>query len=250
MDVGFHHADFGTVNTPTKCKIYSERTMYTVNKDKNKSKHRAPKSAARFVVFLFLMVFAASVFPQARPYIKDAVTADNFNKSSSDPFITQPHLLCTFKLFNSDTVPFYLWVYFENRGKLKHVKYGEEFSGVRLVDLELRYKNALGQQMVKKFPDNKSDTRVKKRFGGAWLGGGRSKKSKLRDEPIEGAVADDTVDRGGRRDGASEITFWKEDAQTYYEMELWGALYAPDVDNGVTAGGYRDVVNFEIEVMK
>jgi hypothetical protein len=40
---------------------------------------------------------------------------------------------------------------FENGGKFKHSRYGD-LPAVRLVDLELRYRNARQQPMVKKFP--------------------------------------------------------------------------------------------------
>jgi hypothetical protein len=59
-----------------------------------------------------------------------------------------------------------------------------------------------------------------------------------------------TFRRGGRGRGAAEIVFWKEDAQVYYEMELWGVLYAPDVRGAVVAGSYVESVNFEIEVAR
>jgi len=59
---------------------------------------------------------------------------------------------------------------------------------------------------------------------------------------------EDNGGRGGR--GASEITFWKEDAQVYYEMELWGALYAPDVRGAVVAGNYVENIKFEIEPVR
>jgi len=214
---------------------------------------QAQKNTARFVVgFIFLLAFAYQVFPQVRPYITDIAAADNSNQSSFDPHLSAPHLLCTFKLFNPDTVPFYIWVSFENHGKLKHIRRGDEFHGLRLVNLELHYKNTLGQPMVKVFPPiGTTEPSVKRRFGGAWLGSGRSSKRKRSHEefPADEAI-DDTAERGGHRRRASEITFWKEDAQTYYEMELWGTLYAKDLDDGVVAGGYRDVVSFEIEAMK
>jgi len=224
----------------------SVRTMYTT-----REKSGTTKIAVRFVGTLFLLAIACPVFPQVNPYITDALTADNLQSSNSTPSVNQPYLLCTFKLFNPDTVPFYIWVSFKNSGKLKHVKHGDEFPELRLTDLELHYKNALGLPMVKKFQNNSFDYRVKKRFGGAWLSSGRAGKKRPRaefaDEVIDGVV---TTERGRHRRGASEIAFWKEDAQGYYEMELWGVLYEQDLDGMVVAGVYMDVVNFEIEIMK
>lgn len=225
--------------------------MYNSRRGKNKDKNivnTSTKSAPRFVVFLILSFFAVSVFSQVAPYITDITAADNQNQSSSDPSVSAPRLLCTFKLFNPDTLPFYIWVSFANRGRLKHVRYGDEFHELRLVDLELHYKNDLGQPMVKKFPEY--EPQVKKRFGGAWLGSGRSRKSRAREKPTAEEEMYDAPERAGRRSRAVEIAFWKEDAQGYYEMELWGALYAQDLEEGVAAGGYRDVVNFDIEAMK
>jgi len=205
----------------------------------------------RLIAALFLLAIACPVFPQVTPYITDAFTVDNLQSSNSTQSVDQPYMLCTFKLFNPDTVPFYMWVSFNNSGKLKHVNHGDEFPELRLTDLELRYKNAIGQPMVKKFPNNRSDPKVKKRFGGAWLGGGRSGKRRPReefaDEAVEGAAI---IERGRHRRGASEIAFWKEDAQGYYEMELWGVFYESDMEGTIVAGVYMDVVNFEIETMK
>jgi hypothetical protein len=47
--------------------------------------------------------------------------------------------------------------------------------------------------------------------------------------------------------GAVEIAFWQEDVQAYYEMELWGVLYAPDLKKAVVAGNYVENIKFEIE---
>jgi hypothetical protein len=60
----------------------------------------------------------------------------------------------------------------------------------------------------------------------------------------------DRAYRGGRGRGVYEIVFWKEDAQAYYEMELWGVLYTPDVKEAVVAGRYVENINFEIEIAR
>jgi len=217
-----------------------------------------------FVALLFLVT---SAYSQTVPYITDIYGEEGIEDTYVDERSGDGglRLIGTFKLFNPDTVPFYIWITFENGGKFVHTKYRDEYPAVRLVDLELRYKDALQRPMVKKFP-NRADLapRVKKRFGGSWLGGGRSSSGKKVSRSRRGVVnADDGVDdvdvgssedrgdsgsRGGR--GASEITFWKEDAQAYYEMELWGALYAPDVRNAVVAGSYAENIKFEIEPVR
>jgi len=224
-----------------------------------------------FLVALFFLITPA--YPQTVPYIEDMVGEDgientDFGERTGDD--NRLRLIGTFKLFNPDTVPFYIWITFENGGMFKHTRYRDEYPAVRLVDLELRYKDALQRPMVKKFP-NRADLvpRSKKRFGGSWLGGGRAssgkKVSRSRrgvvdagdvyvggDDVDAGVVADASeADRGGRAGrGASEITFWKEDAQAYYEMELWGALYAPDVRGAVVAGNYVENIKFEIEPVR
>jgi hypothetical protein len=110
--------------------------------------------------------------------------------------------------------------------------------------------------MVKKFSNDMSGPREKKRFGGSWLGSGRSGKRNSRGRVIDdgepGLEVEAITYRGSARrsQGASEITFWKEDAQVYYEMELWGVLYAPDVREAVIAGNYVENISFEIELAK
>jgi hypothetical protein len=215
-------------------------------------------SPSIFWAFVAVLIFVNTAHPQVVPYIKDIVGEDGMEKSDVDEKSDEERLrlIGTFKLFNPDTVPFYLWVIFENGGRFKHTRYGDNFPTVRLVDLELRYKNPQQQPMVKKFPNVGTEPRVKKRFGGSWLGGGRSGKRGARGRVIdEGGESDIDIEaktyRGGRRShGASEITFWKEDAQVYYEMELWGVLYAPDVREAVVAGRYVENINFEIELAK
>ncbi len=202
-------------------------------------------------MLVFLLFFVGATYSQTVPYIKDMVGEEGVEESIVRGVTAngELRLFGTFKLFNPDTVPFYLWVAFENGGKFKHTRYRDEYPSVRLVDLELRYKNALQQPMVKKFPNTRYDNREKKRFGGSWLGGGRSGKGGLRGKSVEDETEIET-ERAGRGRGTSEVAFWKEDAQVYYEMELWGVLYAPDVRGAVVAGNYVENINFEIEPMR
>jgi len=224
------------------------------------------------LAFAAVLFFVNMAHSQVVPYIDDIVGEEGMEKSNNGMGSSEERLrmIGRFKLFNPDTVPFYMWVIFENGGKFKHTKY-TDLPSVRLVDLELHYKNARGQPMVKKFPNaNRSEPRMlNKRFGGSWLGGGRSerKRSRGRGAVGVGSVEDDVgvgVDidagsvSGGRRGasrgraggGVSEIVFWKEDAQAYYEMELWGVLYAPDVREAVVAGNYVENISFEIEPVR
>jgi len=218
-----------------------------------------------FLVALFFLI--TPTYPQTVPYITDIFGEDGIENTSVDERSGDGGLrrIGTFKLFNPDTIPFYIWITFENGGMFKHDRYRDQYPSVRLVDLELRYKDALQRPMVKKFP-NRAELapRTKKRFGGSWLGGGRSSSGKKVSRSRRGVVsADDGIDdvdvggteaiedRGGRAGkGASEITFWKEDAQVYYEMELWGALYAPDVGGAVVAGRYVENIKFEVEPVR
>jgi len=187
--------------------------------------------------------------PQVVPYIVDVVGEEGV-EGRGEPGNGRLRLIGTFKVFNPDTVPFYLWATFEHGGKFTHSRYGDGYPAVRMVELELRYKNVFGQPVSKKF-SYRSGPRMKKRFSGSlFTGGGRAVKRGPR-----GRVSDEAVDveiepgsnRGGRGRGASEIVFWREDAQAYYEMELWGALYAPDVREAVVAGNYVENIKFEIE---
>jgi len=211
-----------------------------------------------FWAFAAVLIFFNTSHSQVVPYITDVVGEDGMERSYADERSEEGRLrlIGTFKLFNPDTVPFYIWAIFEHGGRFKHTKYRDAPS-VRLVDLELHYKNARGQPMVKKFSNNRSEPRaLNKRFGGSWLGGGRSERKRSRGRGAVGAGGvEEDVDVGsvssGRpgasRGGASEIVFWKEDAQAYYEMELWGVLYAPDVREAVVAGNYVENISFEIE---
>lgn len=215
----------------------------------------------RCSVFLSLAVILFSVnaaHSQILPYITDVYGEDGEVISVADGGEDGDGLLRplgTFKLFNPDTVPFYLWVSFENGGKFTNsrlTKSGERPT-VRLVDLEIRYKNDMGRPAVKKFPNARYNGRVRKRFAGSWLGGGRSAKGAARATAAEEADEADAVwDRGGggRGNWASEIVFWKEDAQGYYEMELWGVLYAPDLKKVTVKGRYTENIKFEIELAR
>jgi len=214
--------------------------------------------------FAAMLIFVNTAYPQVVPYINDIVGEDGMEKSESGMGSSEERLrlIGRFKLFNPDTVPFYMWAIFEHGGRFKHTKYNDVPS-VRLVDLELRYKNNRGQPMVKKFPNGSSEPRMlNKRFGGSWLGGGRSERKRSRGRGAVGAEEElDGVGVGfdaggasrsggrgrGSGGGVSEIVFWKEDAQAYYEMELWGVLYAPDVREAVVAGSYVENISFEIE---
>jgi len=205
------------------------------------------------VVAAALTFFAGAAFPQVVPYITTIAGEDDMEKSEDDEKAERGRLrlLGTFKLFNPDTVPFYMWISFDNGGRFKHVRHAD-LPTVRLVDLELHYKNALNQTMVKKF-SNSSEPRVRKRFAGSWLGGGRSSVKKrtrgraVTDDEDSDVEAEAASSGRGRGNGASEAAFWKEDAQAYYEMELWGALYAPDAKAAVVAGRYAENIKFEIE---
>ena len=224
------------------------------------------------LAFVAMLIFVNTAHPQVVPYITDVVGEDGIEKSDVDERSDEGRLrlVGTFKLFNPDTVPFYMWVIFEHGGRFKHTKY-TDVPSVRLVDLELHYRNARGQIMVKKFPNaNRSEPRMlNKRFGGSWLGGARSERKRSRgrgvvsaEEELDGVGVDFDAGSvsGGRRGayrgggrgsgGVSEIVFWKEDAQVYYEMELWGVLYAPDVREAVVAGNYVENISFEIEPVR
>jgi hypothetical protein len=215
---------------------------------------RVSPNALLSLAALIFLVSAAQA--QTVPYISDVVGEELVKKSDAGMVYVggnELSLIGTFKLFNPDTVPFYIWITFENGGKFKHQKL-EDAPTIRLVDLELHYRNERQQPMVKKFPNTRSSVREKNRFGGSWLGGGRGKKGRngrsVEEEPDVEAGAGTGADRGGRGNGASEIGFWKEDAQVYYEMELWGVLYTPDVRGAVVAGRYVENIKFEIEPMR
>lgn len=214
---------------------------------------------AYIIWFVFLLFSVNAAYPQIVPYVTDVVGEEGVEESivRGSTENGELRLLGVFKLFNPDTVPFYLWAIFENGGKFKRVQYNDGEPSVRLIDLELRYKDVRQLPVVKKFPVISAEPRVKKRFGGSWLGGGRSGKRNSRGrggaEDDVDAVASDRGYRSGHGDfGRSvyELVFWKEDAQAYYEMELWGVLYAPDVKEARIAGNYVENISFEIELAR
>ena len=237
--------------------MFTERPKY---KERSKFTRISPSPSIRsniILSFTLLLFFVNVVFSQVVPYITDILGEESMEKSDVDEKSEEgrSRLIGTFKLFNPDIVPFYLWAIFENGSKFKHTRY-TDLPTVRLVDLELRYRNTQQQPMVKKFPNPGTEPREKKRFGGSWLGGGRSGKRGSRgmvgveDEVDIEAATSGRAYRGGRGRGVYEIVFWKEDAQAYYEMELWGVLYSPDVKEAVVAGRYVENINFEIELAK
>jgi hypothetical protein len=208
--------------------------------------------------FAALLFFASTAHPQTVPYITD-ITGEESIESSIHKKKTEDGDLCligTFKLFNPDTVPFYLWVSYENGGKLTHTRSGDKSPAIRLVDLELHYKNALQRPMVKEFPRDGyfgGPISMRRRSVVGTTGGGSyglfGKK-----KPHQQQLDDKVVSSSGRyRDrgmGAVEIVFWKEDAQPYYEMELWGVPYAPDLKVATVAGRYVENIKFEVELAR
>jgi hypothetical protein len=206
--------------------------------------HPTPINSIGAWVFCFSFALAAAVpaFPQAAPRIGDVESFPVDNLYSDDPSITLPRRLCNFKIFNPDTAPFYLWLSFGRHGVLRHEKRGEGYPDLRLTDLELRYKNDLSVPMVKVVP--KRGERAARALG---LGKGGFRNARDVKKGVRRGA--DALDGGGGHVGAAEIAFWQEDAQGYYEMELWGSIYEPDLEKGVGAGRYSESVEFEIEAM-
>ena len=231
-------------------------------------------SASVFSAFAVLLFFVNTASPQSAPYIEDIVGDDNMEISDTDKRSVEGRLrlIGTFKLFNPDTVPFYLWVSFENGGQLTKTRTGRDHSdhrspSIRLMDMELHYRDPLQRPIVKVFPKRGA-------FGGppvrrsGWGSSsspdapghvGRFGKKKPNERPSYGRQSEDipkpdvsAASSSGLRHrvgggGAVEIVFWREDVQPYYEMELWGVLYAPDVQAALAAGRYIENINFEIE---
>ncbi|MDR2694079.1 MAG: hypothetical protein LBB74_07685 [Chitinispirillales bacterium] len=213
---------------------------------------------SRYVLWAFaaLLFFVAAAYPQAVPYIEDIVGMDGIEASVGKRVVAEDDdgglsLIGTFKLFNPDTVPFYLWVSFENGGRLAHSRHRRDSPAIRLVDMELRYRDASQRPIVKEFPDN-AGPRVRPRLGWASSrsvsGGAAGRFGRKKAHIEQSADAASSVRHRGM--GAVEIVFWQEDAQAYYEMELWGVLYAPDVRKAVVAGNYVENIKFEIEAVK
>ena len=219
-----------------------------------------------------LFFFTGAARAQIVPYITDVVGVEGIRKStvrgaSDDGELS---LIGTFKLFNPDTVPFYLWVSFENGGKFTKTRGGHSdhrSPSIRLIDMEFHYRDPLQRPIVKVFPKRGA-------FGGppvrrsGWGSSsspdapghvGRFGKKKPNERPSYGRQSEDipkpdvsAASSSGLRHrsgggGAVEIVFWREDVQPYYEMELWGVLYAPDVQAALAAGRYIENINFEIE---
>jgi hypothetical protein len=203
-----------------------------------------------FGVLAVLLFFVRAAHPQALPYISDIVGEEDIQAAIAvwESEDGAPRLIGSFKIFNPDTVPFYLWVSFENGGKFKHRRYGAEYPAVRLLDMELRYRDRLERPLVKEFPSRRSASRAAN-----WMGarpgarGAREAKREAKRDAGMNRAAEETGEPS--RAGAAEIAFWKEDAQGYYEMELWGILYAPDVKEAVYPGEYMENIRFEIEPM-
>jgi len=219
---------------------------------------------------VLLTLFSVPAYPQSAPYIDGDVIAygiETVPRSDSSTVILQR--LCVFKVVNPDTVPFYLWVTLDNGGVMEFVSQrGSEYPPLRLVDLELRYKDDLSRPAVKKLPLRRSFVRAaNRRLGGSgWRGAREAKRGakqngrNAKQNPerwaervdtgteigVDGVTVEAESDRGV---GAVEVVFWKEDAQGYYEMELWGAVYPPDMRKAL-AGRYTGSVKFEIEAMR
>jgi hypothetical protein len=213
---------------------------------------RRNRNARVFLIFALPLLIARAALPQALPYITDVVGEEGMESRSDDrpePGDGDLRLIGTFKLFNPDTVPFYLWVSFQNGAVFKHSAQGDRVPAVRLVDMELRYRDASYRPMVKEFPKDGLSPRVTRRMGWGFSGSeGRFGKKKTGETRAEDEAFSETGVRRGRG-GAVEIAFWKEEAQARYEMELWGVLYAPDVKAAVHAGNYLENIKFEIEGM-
>jgi hypothetical protein len=193
-----------------------------------------------------LLFFFNSAYPQVSPYITDVVGEDGVVVSAGgeDGDDGDLRLIGTFKIFNPDTVPFYLWLTFKNGGKLEHSRRGDS-PPVRLIDMELRYRDATHRPIVKELPDNTSP-RVRRRLG--WTSPrsasdrrfGRKKAHVERPENTTASVRHRSM-------GAIELVFWQEEVQAYYEMELWGVLYASDLKKVVAKGRYFENIKLEIE---
>ncbi len=211
------------------------------------------------LVLVLLPVLVNTAYPQTAPYISDIVGEEGIENSAVKGGTENGELrfIGSFKLFNPDTVPFYLWVSFDNGGKFTHAKYGDKYPTVRLVDLELRYKDASQRPVVKEFPRIGEFGVPPPRRRSAWgssgsVGVGRFGKKKAYKPQSE--VEAESVDRGGRGwrggVGAVEVVFWQEEVQAYYEMELWGVLYASDLREAVVAGNYVEKIKFEVELAR
>jgi hypothetical protein len=212
-----------------------------------------PRNIRVLSVLVPLLFIARAAYPQTVPYITDVFGEEGIETRYDlpDQGDGELRLIGTFKLFNPDTVPFYLLVSFQNGAAFKHSSYGDGYPTVRLIDMELRYRDAMYRPMVKEFPkEDGVSPQVSRRMGWGFSGKeGRFGKKKHGKRAEEEAFSETGSRRA--RGGVVEIAFWKEDAQGYYEMELWGVLYAPDV-RAVSghAGNYLENIRFEVELAR
>jgi len=229
-------------------------------------------STSTFLALAALLFYIGTARAQVVPYITDIDDEENVKTSIVKGSTENGELrfLGTFKLFNPDTIPFYLWVSFENNGQLTKTQTRAGHSNhrspsIRLMDMELHYRDALQRPVVKVFPKRGAFGGPPVRrsgWGSSTLGAegnvGRFGKKKPHERQIysrqpdytASPASDDASLASVRRragGGAVEIAFWREDVQSYYEMELWGVLYAPDVQAASAAGRYIEKINFEIE---
>jgi hypothetical protein len=224
-------------------------------------------SARFFWSLAALLLLALPAGAQTVPYITDVFGEDNVKDSPSKGSTENGalRLIGTFKLYNPDTVPFYLWVSFDNGGKFTHVRNGEKVPTIRLVDLELRYKNAWQRPVIKPFPqsgglnNNAARPYVRRRVGWSSPTGSAGRFGKKK--PYRGsrppADPDPDADADGESYGSArssrgmssvELAFWREEVQAYYEMELWGVLYAPDLKDANAPGSYKENIKFDVEI--
>lgn len=196
-------------------------------------------------------LFFVSASRAAVPYIADIIGSQGIERSAVRGRSENGdlRLLGTFKIFNPDTVPFYLWVSFENGGKFTHSRSGGRLPAIRLVDMELRYRDAMHRPIVKAFPGAAGEVAAApapRRAALGTSGGGRFGKKK----PHITQTGEEAPAGRRWRGDAVEIAFWREDAQPYYEMELWGVLYEPDVSEANVPGSYVENIKFEIEAAR
>jgi hypothetical protein len=193
-----------------------------------------------------LLFFVNTAYPQVAPYIDDIVGNEHIEVSVGKRGTEDGDLsfIGTFKVYNPDTIPFYIWISFENGGRLTHSRNKHEAPAIRMIDMELRYKDALQRTIIKEFPDN-AGPRVRQRLG--WTSPNRGSDRRFGRKKAHVERSDDASNARRRSRGAVEIVFWQEDVQAYYEMELWGVLYAPDLKKAVVAGNYVENIKFEIE---
>jgi len=226
------------------------------------------------VISLVLLITAVRTYPQTTPYIDGEVVSYGLDPihsySATDTLSVQLQLLCSFKIANPDTVPFYLWIALERGGVMEFAQRDLGYPALRLIDLELRYKDDLSRPVVKKLAMRRQPTKVHRSFGGTtWRSAREAKRGAKQnarrnaknntvwtgdpgdigaDVGIDGGVVTDDV-FNDKSFSIVEVTFLNEEAQGVYEMELWGAIYPPDMRKAV-AGRYVGAAKFEIEAMR